>query len=526
MIDSAEQTSRNTTPPGQLHDGARWFVWLLAGLLGLLMIRLVALAFNQTDLFFDEAQYWHWSTTPAFGYYSKPPLIAWLIGASTAVCGSSEFCIRLPAPILHTATALAVCWLGSRLYDVRTGALAALAYALLPGVSLSAGIISTDVPLLLAWAAALVAFAALFETARWWPAVVLGLAFGAGLNAKYAMAWFLMCATVYLMATPERRHVLRDLRLWAGFSLGAALIAPNLAWNAANGFATFAHTADNAKWSGALGHPGKAAEFFLSQAGVFGPLYFAGLLLIGWRATRQRLPEADRLLLAFSLPLIAAVTCQAFVSRAHANWAAPAYIAGTVLVIATLARDVSWGWLRASYLLHAAVMAIIIAATALAGRVTMPGLPDPMARTLGWRALAEATRQELARAQVAGEPYRAIVTDDRSLSATLLYYLRNDATAVRAWRCGPRPLDHFELTRPYTREDGEPVLLVSLRLIDPPAAPTGGGTVARTSRGAGLGPRIDCPRFEGANRIGQFQIPAGNTTRSVTFFALSRFAGT
>ena len=51
-------------------------VWLVVALGALLAIRLVALVFNRTDLFFDEAQYWAWSVEPAFGYYSKPPLIA------------------------------------------------------------------------------------------------------------------------------------------------------------------------------------------------------------------------------------------------------------------------------------------------------------------------------------------------------------------------------------------------------------------------------------------------------------------
>src|SRR5688572_21438287 len=93
-----------------------WPVALWAGLGLLLAVRLVALKFNATDLFFDEAQYWSWSLEPAFGYYSKPPLIAWVIGAATALCGTSEFCIRLPSPLMHTATALIVFMIGRRLY--------------------------------------------------------------------------------------------------------------------------------------------------------------------------------------------------------------------------------------------------------------------------------------------------------------------------------------------------------------------------------------------------------------------------
>jgi 4-amino-4-deoxy-L-arabinose transferase-like glycosyltransferase len=513
--------ARSQTYSSQLSASvaARPVTWLLAALGCLLMIRIAALAANRTDLFFDEAQYWFWSLEPAFGYYSKPPLIAWIIALSTGVCGASEFCIRLPAPVLHTATALAVFALGARLYDVRTGALAALAFALLPGVSVSAGLISTDVPLLLCWALSLIGFAALFQTAAWWPALLLGAAFGAGLNAKYAMAWFVLCAGLYLAATPARRTILRDARLWVGLSLGFALIVPNLAWNQAHSFATFAHTADNAKWEGgSFVNPLKALEFFGSQFGVFGPLYFAGLLIIAWRSRTTAPPEPDRLLLAFSLPLVAIITVQAFLSRAHPNWAAPAYIAGVVLVIATLTRDLSWGWLKASYAIHAALFGLLIAATSLAGTGRLPLPTDPMARLLGWSALAAETRAELAAARARGEPYGAVLTDDRAISAELLYYMRNEPTPVLAWRAGPRPHDHFELTRPFAVGTREPVLLVSLK--------SGAGDLVSDLgvKATRNGVRSVTQGFARAAVIAERTIAAGPTSsRRVTFLALSGY---
>ena len=183
------------------------WAWRLLGVLTVLLLaRLVALSFNATDLFFDEAQYWTWSLSPEFGYFSKPPLVAWLIGASTNVCGVSEFCVRLPSPVLYTFTSLAVFWLGSRLYDPRTGFWSALAFATLPGVSLSAGIISTDVPLLFFWSLALIAFVHLVRPGSGWaPALALGVALGLGLNAKYAMAYFVLCSIVYFLVTPRHR---------------------------------------------------------------------------------------------------------------------------------------------------------------------------------------------------------------------------------------------------------------------------------------------------------------------------------
>ena len=76
-------------------------------LAAILAIRLISLYHNNSELFFDEAQYWYWAQTPAFGYFSKPPMLAWLIASTTELCGaSSEFCVRLAAPIIHSLTAL------------------------------------------------------------------------------------------------------------------------------------------------------------------------------------------------------------------------------------------------------------------------------------------------------------------------------------------------------------------------------------------------------------------------------------
>jgi len=117
---------------------------LVIALATLLAIRVLGLKYNATDLFFDEAQYWSWSLEPAFGYYSKPPLIAWLISGASSVCGASEFCIRLPAPLLHTVTSYLVFLIGCRLYGSAAGLWSALAFATLPGISVSAGIIRSE----------------------------------------------------------------------------------------------------------------------------------------------------------------------------------------------------------------------------------------------------------------------------------------------------------------------------------------------------------------------------------------------
>ena len=57
---------------------------------GLTLVRLVTLFSTPLELYPDEAQYWLWSRTLDFGYYSKPPVIAWAIWATTKLGGDAE----------------------------------------------------------------------------------------------------------------------------------------------------------------------------------------------------------------------------------------------------------------------------------------------------------------------------------------------------------------------------------------------------------------------------------------------------
>jgi 4-amino-4-deoxy-L-arabinose transferase-like glycosyltransferase len=462
---SGVMPTRNPFEPPEtaLGNEARVLAIVLAGLL---VLRLVALWFNRTNLFFDEAQYWSWSLAPDFGYYSKPPLIAWVIRAMTSVCGHGEACIRAASPVLHTVTAALIYLAGRHLYGARVGLWSGIAFATLPGVSFSSGLISTDVPLLACWAGALYAFVRLLDAPRsgWGPAIGLGVAIGLGLNAKYAMAYFVGCAALFLATTPVRRWLLRDIRLYAALGIAGLLIAPNIAWNARNAFATFGHTADNANWGKSLVHPIKMAEFLLAQFGVVGPVLFAALLWCAWDAWKRQRPEADRLLLWLSLPVLAVITAQALLSRAHANWAAVTYVGATILVTAQLLRSVNgWRWLKGSIVLHGGVAIVLAIGLATAGLWRLPVKTDPVARVLGWRELGQAVARELEQARLAQKPYRAVVTDERLLTATLLYYMRAEETPVLAWRVpGAKPRDHYELTRAYRPAAGDPILLISL----------------------------------------------------------------
>src|SRR5258707_8705082 len=98
-----------------------------------------------------------------------------------------------------------------------------------------------------------------------------------------------------------------------------------------------------------------------------------------------------RLMLAFAIPPLLLVTGTAFVTRALANWAAPAFISGIVLVTAILVRREAWKWLRLSLGIGIAAQIMLLVTDTIATRLNIPGLAngDVYHRTLGWRSLGE-----------------------------------------------------------------------------------------------------------------------------------------
>src|SRR4028118_733678 len=58
------------------------------------------------DLSGDEAHYWDWSRDLDLSYYSKGPLVAYIIRASCAVFGDVMWAVRLPALVLSVGTGL------------------------------------------------------------------------------------------------------------------------------------------------------------------------------------------------------------------------------------------------------------------------------------------------------------------------------------------------------------------------------------------------------------------------------------
>ena len=442
--------------------------WRLLTLLtlGLTLVRLVVLFLTPLELYPDEAQYWLWSRDLAFGYFSKPPMLTWLIGLTTAVGGNTEAWVRVSSPILHGLTGLILFKVAQRLYDDRTAFWAGLLYLLMPGVQLSAGIASTDAPLLFFASLALWNYVRLQHRPSVAPALLAGLALGGAFLSKYAALYLLIGVGLHILWSPTARSAWSSGRIGAALFGFAIVAAPNLVWNAFNGFSTVTHTAANADWQVSdLFHPIEALEFLVSQTMVLGPVPLLAILIGGARILMQRQTalEPDKLLLAFIAPPLVLVFVQAFLSRANANWAAVAYAPAVILAAAWLLRWSARRWLIGGVAFQAAVAALVLTLAAWPPVADQLGLGGSFKRVRGWEI---GTDRILDAAEAMG-PGVVIAADDRFLYNSLAYYGRDrldrdGAPQLTMWVREAHAQNQAEAVDPLTAAQGEQVLLASI----------------------------------------------------------------
>ena len=436
----------------------------LAGIALVTLWRVALLPFDSADLFVDDAQYWFWGQELAWGYYSKPPLIGWILRLSTTIGSDAPFWIRLPFPLIHAGTAVVVALIARRLWGGRAGGVAGFAFATLPAVALASLLASTDTPMLFCFALALLAWLRLAEGRSPGWAIVLGLAVGTGLLAKYAMVYFALCAALAAWRVPAARVAPRDAGLAA--ALAALLIAPNLVWNATNQFATLHHTADNADWHGPTLDPAGLAAFLAGQFAVAGPVLFAAYLA-GLATLRDPIRRA---LAWFSLPIFAIVSTQALISGANANWAASAHVAALLLAIAVLLSRPRL--LVLGLAINLAVTAALPVAAVNADR-WKSGSNLLLARYVGQSALADHAA-EVARAN----GFDTLVSGNRAYLAAFFYTLRDSGLALYAEPVPGFPPHHYAQKHSLPPGPGD-VLFVGRH---PPACPNPAVTPAPIAR--------------------------------------------
>lgn len=393
-------------------------IFLFAFLSSVTLFRFYYILHGPLNLSPDEAYYWEWSRRLEAGYYSKGPVIAYLIRAGTLLFGETPLGVRFFAPVLSLLTSLLIYRMGSLLYDEETGIYASALFQIIPLFAAFGILMTIDAPFVFFWALGMVLFAralALRSLAEW---MLAGIAIGLGVLTKFTMVFFYVSALLLMLASREERPELATPRPYLAFITSLLPLAPLVLWNMDNGFVTFRHNLAHAQLGEGLRFtPGYLAQFIGSQAGVVSPLLFALLLYSAFALRRE-----DRFSFWFFCPTFIFFLLKSALGKVQANWAMAAYVSALLPFSTLCLKDFKYN-AGAKKALVAAAIAVSLAVCAAAYYPSAFHIPlrlDPAARARGWEDLAREV--DLARDGMPG-PY-FIFSDTYQTAAELAFYLK------------------------------------------------------------------------------------------------------
>jgi 4-amino-4-deoxy-L-arabinose transferase-like glycosyltransferase len=412
-----------------------------AGLSALLLAVAGRYGYHRDELYFLRA-----GTEPTLGYVDNPPLVPLLVAAADQLFPGSLVAIRVPSALAAAGVVVLTGLLAREFGGGRAAQLLAAAAMAVSAVLLLTGhLASTTTFDLLAWSAICwLLVRAVRDGGRTW--LLAGVVAGAALQNKWSPAFLVAgVATGLLLAGP--RDVLRAWGPWLGGLVALALWAPNLLWQAANGWPQLELSA-----AIAAGSSGTSEPWYLFLP--FQLVLVSPLLVPVWAAGWWRLAR-DPALRSWRCFAVAYVVLTVLFVLTGGK---PYYLAGLYPVLLAAGAGPVLGWVRRgagharaallgtalalSLLIDAVLMLPLVPADGLAG-TPIPAVNYDAGETVGWPSFAAAVRAAAEQAP-AGERL-AVLTGNYGEAGAVDRYAPDLGPAFSGhnsyWTWGPPPED-------------------------------------------------------------------------------------
>ena len=336
-----------------MRNAALWtFAFVLLATIGNLSFLLLRCPY---DLAGDEAHYWEWSRHLDWSYYSKGPLVAYIIAAgrwlladwSNARLGNEMLAVRIPAVVLSIVSMIGIATLAWRV--TRRSSIVAVSLALMmtmPIFAVGAKLMTIDAPLMALWVWALVLIHAGLRGRSVLPWLAVGVLIALGILAKYNMLLLFPAVLITIAISRELWGHFKRPGPYLATLIGLLGFFPILYWNAQHAWVSFRHVAGQA---GVAGGPSinfaGPLEYIASQLAVVNAFWLVGLciaVVVLWRKPTDERETQD----AWELRLLIAAAATPFLvflgfsplTKIQPNWPVTGLATGVIVLALWIRR--------------------------------------------------------------------------------------------------------------------------------------------------------------------------------------------
>jgi len=252
--------------------------------------------------------------------------------------------------------------------------------------------------------------------------ILLGISIGLGLLTKYTMAFFYLCAFLFLLFS-GKRYLLKSLKPYTALLISLLVFSPVIIWNFQHDWVTIRHTAGQAHVSEGLKISLKNfIEFLGSQIGIITPIIFVMMFYALFKLGTKSLQSG--FLLYFSIPVIGFFLLKSIQGKVQPNWAMTGYITGIIAFAKYFMGRGTKGKGQGRLLVIAGITVAILV-TVIAHYPSIIKLPpklDPSSRLRGWKELGVEVSRIHDSMKNKGEVF--IFSDRYQVSSELAFYVK------------------------------------------------------------------------------------------------------
>jgi hypothetical protein len=296
-----------------------------------------------------EAYYATWSRFLDWSYYDHPPLMAWMVRATTML-GASSGGIRLGPVLCAGAFGLLFYRLAERFFGPRAAFFSLILVTAIPVFLISSFVLNPEAPLAPLWVGYLLVLEGMRERDESYRPLLAGLLLGAAFLAKYTAVLLVPTTFIYLAASAPSRRWLRRPSLYAGGAIGGGGVSLVLFCDAHGwptlqlhfvergsvgvpvaGENTINHLMEDASTPGTSALQNVARLLvgqFLSYSPLLAPILLVALVRIARNARRD---DRDLFLASFSWPaLLLLLAAMLRLRDAEQHWTMVAFIPAAI----------------------------------------------------------------------------------------------------------------------------------------------------------------------------------------------------